>query len=173
MTHEEQKRMLHELYERHYRDVYRYARYLLGSHEEALDAVQETFLRAFRGIHSFKQKSTIKTWLLSITRHYAIDYLRKHGVSSNKHSSLSDHFVMADPTRSSDMKMEIENALKCLKHDYRQVFILRNVMDLSVRDTAAILRWSESKVRTTLHRSNMQMREFLGVDMKGGASHRV
>lgn len=173
MTHEEQKETLHELYELHYRDVYRYARYLLGSHEDALDAVQETFLRAFVGIDKFEHKSTARTWLLSITRHYIFDHLRKHGSINSKHSQLNQLSVGENPSSAWDTKMEIENALTRLNPEYRQVFILRNVLDLSVRETASVLKWSESKVRTTLHRSNMQMRKFLGAGMKGGASHRV
>jgi RNA polymerase sigma-70 factor (ECF subfamily) len=61
----------------------------------------------------------------------------------------------------------LQHALTSLKKDYRQVVILRALKDFSVRETAEILGWTESKVRVTYHRALQKMKQSIGHDAEG------
>ncbi|MGZ4164914.1 MAG: RNA polymerase sigma factor [Tumebacillaceae bacterium] len=155
------KEGIHSLFDLYANDIYRYARFTLQDHAEAKDVVQEVFLRAFRQWDRFRQESSYKTWLLSITRNYMYDLLRKR----KKHSTFLDTYTppyFSDPTSTTDDLIVLEQSLAKLKDAYRQVIVLRHVEGLSVSQVAEILDWSEGKVRTTLHRALKQLRDEMG-----------
>jgi RNA polymerase sigma-70 factor, ECF subfamily len=150
---------IEELFHLYSSDVYRFARYLAPADVDGKDVVQEVFLRAFRGWNK-QDISNPKAWLLQITRNYVFDLLRKKRVESNyKERHKPDLSRVSVPLNT---LLELEDAVVHLKLDYRQVFILRCVHDLSVEETAAILGWSEAKVKTSLHRALKELRVALG-----------
>ncbi|MCF8567315.1 RNA polymerase sigma factor [Alicyclobacillus tolerans] len=140
-------------------DVYRFARYLAPADVDAKDVVQEVFLRAFRGWND-QGISNPKAWLLQITRNYVFDLLRKKRVESKYQEKHKPD--LSRVSVSLNTLIELEDAVLHLKLDYRQVFILRCVHDLSVEETAEILGWSEAKVKTSLHRAIKELRIALG-----------
>ncbi|QSO48750.1 RNA polymerase sigma factor [Alicyclobacillus mengziensis] len=157
---------IESLYEMYAHDVYRFARYTLGDSMVASDVVQEVFLRAIRSWQKFRNDANRKTWLLAIARNYMYDYLRqkKKWEMSEEHP---EPFVR-DPTFSVDNTLALEDSLMALKKTYRQVFVLRHIEDLSVSQTAKILGWSESKVRTTDYRAVRKLQHDLAPDFQGG-----
>lgn len=136
-------------------DLYRFALYSVGNHDDAKDIVQDVFLKAYRSFGNFRQEAQCKTWLFQIAKNQIRDHFRRSRVRKTafrKENKVPNRFTEFD----SDI--EIQDALSRLKENFRQVLILRFIEDLSVRDTADILHWSEAKVRTTQHRALKQLR---------------
>lgn len=150
------------LFELYADDIYRFARYSAPTSVDARDVVQEVFLRAFRSWDGFREDANAKTWLFQIARNYIYDLLRKKRTEiayREKHKpDLSEVSVPLDTL------LELEDALSKLKPDYRQVFLLRCIQDHTVEDTAAILDWTQGKVKTNLHRAIQELRKILGAE---------
>ena len=161
-TPEEEIAYLHELYAD---QIYRYAHLTLGNGTDAMDVVQEVFLRAFRSWNTYRHEANTRTWLLSITRNYITDVIRKKQsekrlLDSYKASQLHEN------TNDEQSILEIEELLAQLKPTYRQVVILRYVDDLSMYETAKVLGWSEGKVRVTSHRALKKLRSLMGPNFR-------
>lgn len=151
-----------ELYQKYHHDVFQFLFYMVRNREQAEDLVQEVYIRVFKSYNRFEGKSSEKTWLFSIARNVAIDYFRKQkgwkerilekfDWSSNQ--VKDDHPI---PEEVAVQREEIKWVYKCLEYctvDQRAVVILRFIHDLSIAETAEALGWTESKVKTTQHRS--------------------
>lgn len=153
-------------------DVYHFLVYLLSS-SDVEDLVQEVFIKALKGIDRYEGAASPKTWLLAIARHVAIDEIRKRKTAKWKGLlfSSSDTDVLDLPGGQHTpedillIQEEFDEALQLigkLKRTYREVIILRGIKQLSVEETAAILQWSENKVRSTYHRARKALRKELG-----------
>jgi RNA polymerase sigma-70 factor (ECF subfamily) len=155
------KETLRSLYDRYSNDIFRYAYSVLGDSGDAYDAVQEVFLRAHRAMNSFRHDAHPKTWLMAIARNYTVDVLRKKQ-KDRKYLTYQDVLEFSDVSTSLEAVMELKDAISQLKHDYREVLVLRYVDEFSIRETALLLGWSEKKIRNTAHRAMTKLREILG-----------
>jgi len=162
---------IREVYQPFYQDVYQFCLYFTNHEEEAKDLTQETFIKALKSIDKFQGRSSTKTWIISIARNTTIDHHRK-----KKFQRLLPHKWAKEQITSTSTDYEVENqgdwevlqkSLMKLKSDYRQVVILRALKDFSVKETAEILGWSESKVRVSYHRALKEMRKTVGLDSEG------
>lgn len=145
-------------------EIYRFARYSVPQSVDAKDVVQEVFLRAYRAWGKYRKDANPRTWLFQIARNYIYDLLRKKRV---EHEYLQKHKPdVSDVSVPLDTLIEFEDAVSKLSPDKRQVFVLRGIQDFSVQDTAQILEWSESKVKTTFHRAIQDLRKSLGEDQR-------
>ncbi len=151
-----------ELYNNYHQDVFQFLFYMVRNREQAEDLVQEVYIRVFKSYHRFEGKSSEKTWLFSIARNVAIDYFRKQKGWKDKlleRFDWSSSQVKDDdpiPEEITVQKEEIQWVYKCLEYctaDQRAVIIFRFLHDLSISETAEALGWSESKVKTTQHRT--------------------
>lgn len=167
-----------ELYQKYHQDVFQFLFYMVRNREQAEDLVQEVYLRVFKAHQRFEGKSSEKTWLFSIARNAAIDYFRKQKGWKEKilekfdwsTNQVKDEYPM--PEEITVQKEEIKLIYHCLQFctmDQRAVIILRFIQDQSIAETAKILGWTESKVKTTQHRSLKQLRSKLEpFQVKGG-----
>lgn len=151
-----------ELYQKHHHDVFQFLFYMVRNKEHAEDLVQEVYIRVFKSYQKFEGKSSEKTWLFSIARNVAIDFFRKQKGWKERildKFDWSTNQVMDEypiPEEITVQKEEIKWIYKCLEFctiDQRTVIILRYLQDLSIAETAHVLGWTESKVKTTQHRS--------------------
>ncbi len=154
-------------------DVYQFLIYRMGS-TDVEDLVQEVFIRAIKGLDSFKGNAQPKTWLFSIARNVALDELRKR--SRNKWKSYLTFDANQEPVTEETpdtLFQEIEEnqklyeAIQSLKSNYRDVIILRGIKDLTVTETSSILNWSENKVRSTYHRAKKALQKQLEHELGG------
>lgn len=146
-------------------DVYTFLAYFLTS-RDVEDLVQETFARATRGIAVYDGTASPKTWLMRIAHNVAVDHVRRR-----RPVAISDDLIEAVAGSGPDVadavirREEAQRMLAYLastKRAYRQVVVLRAVMDYSIRDAAEVLGWSESKVSVTYHRALKVLREQFG-----------
>ena len=132
------------------------------------DMVQEVFIRALRKMNTFQELSNPKTWLFSIARNIAIDEMRKQKKEKDKQQQLL-HFQgqsysnsPEDIYRLNETNKEIYQTIQTLKQNYCDVLILKGIKELSVKETAEILDWSENKVKVTYNRALKALAKKIG-----------
>ena len=149
-------------------DTYTLAYRLLGNEEDARDVVQETYLRAYKGIERFRGESQFSTWLYRITANCAATYLGRR--TRHRHEELNDETPVADtsPDRdpqglamASNLRDRLSVALEDLPPRLKAVIVLRDVYDLPHEAIAAELGISESAAKVRLHRARRRLREQL------------
>ncbi|GEN89549.1 RNA polymerase sigma factor [Oceanobacillus sojae] len=150
------KELISDWFDYYADDVYRFLIYYMST-PDVEDLVQEVFMRAIDRYPSFKGESSPKTWLISIARHLAIDETRRQNRKDwrklIKTHSFHTEISPEDQQISEERKIVLHQAIEKLKDDYRSVVILRGIEELSVTETAQVLKWTESKVRVTFHRA--------------------
>jgi RNA polymerase sigma-70 factor (ECF subfamily) len=151
-----------ELYQKYHHDVFQFLFYMVRNKEHAEDLVQEVYIRVFKSYDRFEGKSSEKTWLFSIAKNVAIDFFRKQKGWKERlfekfdWSTIQVRDEYPIPEEITVQKEEIKWVYNCLEFctmDQRAVIILRFIQDLSIAETAQALGWTESKVKTTQHRS--------------------
>jgi RNA polymerase sigma-70 factor, ECF subfamily len=137
---------------------------MLGNAQEAEDAAQETFLRAYSGLSQYQSEHKFSTWLFAIANHHCIDRLRKRRVSF---VSIDDNPILENitgeaplPERQALMReqsAEMQKLLQELEPDYRLPLILRYWEDYSYEDIAATLDITIAAVKSRLFRARQQV----------------
>ena len=172
---------------RHNRLLFRSARGVVGDDAEAQDVVQETYLRAFASMRSFRADAALSTWLARIAINVALDVQRRRGrtVPLDDTQDLGAEAPLqharaftAPLTDSPDAAAErsrlhtrLQRAIESLPAIYRSVFILRAVEDMSVDETAACLGISGAVVKTRYLRARSMLRDALGAQIEPHARH--
>jgi len=155
-----------ELVRATYADTYTLARRLTGNEEDASDVVQESYLRAYRGLHRFRGDAQFSTWLYRITANCAATHMGKRSRRRTEALPDDDAVIDVDPERdpaasaaASDLRDRLETALEGLPDKLRAVVVLRDVYDLPHEAIAAELGISESAAKVRLHRARRQLRD--------------
>lgn len=154
------------LVQEHMRRVYDLAFSFVQSHDDADDVAQETFVRAYHSISSFRGDAGLGTWLYRIATNLALDRLRQRQRMAERRVSLDDPVVAglpnaSDAAMSADLQLQIERALHMLPTLQRAVVILRHMDGLSTKQVSGILRCSEGTVKTHLYRGLRKMKHLL------------
>ena len=129
-------------------------RYIVLSHDDADDVLQNTFLKAWNNITSFRGKSKLQTWLCSIAINEALDFLRKnkkHGGNTDDYLSVSDRLTADeyfDGDRAHAMLMQ---AVAALPEVQRTVFNLRYFDNMKYSEISKILNTSEGALKASYH----------------------
>jgi len=161
-----------ELMRRHNRRLYRLARATLRDDAEAEDALQEAYLAAYRSIAKFRGDANLATWLSRLVLNECLGRLRKSARRQNVIPMVAGEDDMATTTPDvrevpeqafarAQMRTLIERKLDALPEDFRTVFVLRAVEELSVEETAACLGIPEATVRSRHFRARSLLRESL------------
>jgi RNA polymerase sigma-70 factor (ECF subfamily) len=153
----------------------RIAQNVTHNREDSQDAVQESFLKALQHLSEFREHSQFSTWLFRITVNQALMKLRKRRTTIDV--SLDEAFradedllprEVADGApnpeelyRASELRDILIKALQELRPILRTVFVLRDVEELSIDQTAEVLDLSPSAVKSRLWRARLQLRELL------------
>lgn len=169
------------LVERHTQRVYRTLVGLLGNPDEARDAVQDTFLKAFKSLPAFERRARFSTWLTSIASNTGIQRLRdrKSLESLDDDGSSIEEFrprqVRAwddDPEQlysKEQRRALVEQAIRRLPAKYRVVLMLRDVEQISTKDAAAALGLGVPALKARLVRGRLMLREALAPHFIQGA----
>src|SRR5437764_378157 len=164
-----------ELVERYDRRLFRLAEHITHNREDAQDAVQEAFLKTFEHVDDFRERSQFSTWLIRITVNQALMKVRKR--RTTKEAPLDEDFQAGEDVfprevadwapspeelyRVSELRDILINALEGLRPILRTVFVLRDIEELSIAQTAEILHLTPSAVKARLWRARLQLREIL------------
>jgi RNA polymerase sigma-70 factor (ECF subfamily) len=161
--------------------VYRVARHLVGSREEAEDLVQETYARAFRSWRSFQPGTNLRAWLLRILTNLNIDRGRRQQRTPDLQPlEEGDYFLYnrlesaADGRDDEDAVVErlsqndVVAALSEVPHDFRDVVVLVDIGDFSYADAAQILDIPIGTVMSRLHRGRRILKTAMADSAVGG-----
>jgi len=159
------------LMERHYRRLYRIALSYLRQPEDALDVVQEAFVKAFRSASRWDGSAEAGPWLGRITVNLSIDRWRRNRRRAQTFTPLAedDHASeLADGSPSADQRVQrreagerLAAALHRLPDRQRAVVVLRHYQDMSLEEIAGTLGMSLGTVKSSLHRALGRMRASL------------
>ena len=159
-----------ELVRRTYRDTLQLATRLAGDEHDARDIVQDTYLRAYRGLRRFRGDSRFRTWLFRITvncasTHAARALRHRHVVltSDDAERAPSEQVVPDSGAETLSLRADLEAALAGLAPKLRAVVVLRDIYDLPHDAIAAELGISQAAAKVRLHRARQQLRERLFV----------
>jgi RNA polymerase sigma-70 factor (ECF subfamily) len=172
-------RAFEALMRRHNRLLYRLARSILKDDAEAEDAVQEAYLAAYRNIAGFRGDAKLATWLARIVMNEAYVRLRKRKravvislepdhAGENRETLLEEEAMAEDKAERpeaaamrTELRRLLERRIDALPEQFRTVFILRDVEELSVEETAECLDVPAATVRTRAFRARALLRESL------------
>jgi RNA polymerase sigma-70 factor (ECF subfamily) len=143
-------RALERFFHAYQAQVYTLCLRLLGRAEEAEDATQAAFVQAFRGLHRFGGRSSVKTWLYRIAMNEALMILRRR---RNAPTALDDDFMAADNTLHVAEQLAIQTALAGLNADHRAVLVLRFWEQLEYEEIAQVLNISLPATKMRLSRA--------------------
>jgi len=170
---------IREIYERHSRGIFNYARRLVGDHQWAEEILQETFLRAFSRAETFRQGARVSTWLYRIAMNLCYDHLRSprnrpkvslserlpmggDGASADLAERLES--PMATPgslVEESEMSMLVKEAISELPHKERNVVMLRHFHGLKFREIAEVTGLTTRTVQNCLSRAREKLARSL------------
>lgn len=159
------ERAFSELMRLHQRDVFKLALKLLGNYELALDASQETFIRAWRALPRFRGDSAISTWLHRITVNTSFNVSKK--AKRHRTLELNDEGIEADGESPEEAGERVElterlrNALGQLAPNLRVVVVMKDLQGYSHAEVAKALSISVSAAKVRLHRARRALREML------------
>lgn len=182
-----EKHLFHDLIRPLERPIYLTLYSLLRNEAEAEDAAQETAIKVFLNLQSFRGDSEFRTWVLSIARNEGFGRLRKqasrredsldaesdgHGGGVNPAILTSWREIPAETLERKEVATLLRSAVEALPEIYRSVVFLRDVEEMGVRETASILGISEAAVKVRLHRARAMLQRDLAPKLKGVAPRR-
>ena len=157
--------------------IYRLGLRMLGNEQDAEDVLQNTFLNALTHLSGFEGRSSILTWLYRIAVNESLMSMRRGKPEVNiddvDTSDDTDDFsptqfvdwgsLPEDVLLSTEGKQALDRAIQNLPEKLRMVFLLRDIQELSIKETADALGLTESNVKIRLLRARMSLREQLSV----------
>jgi RNA polymerase sigma-70 factor (ECF subfamily) len=157
--------------------IYRLGLRMLGNEQDAEDVLQNTFVSALTHLSTFEGRSSVLTWLYRIAVNEALMILRRGRPEVNiDDTDSSDENDNISPTQfvdwgalpedellSAEGKQALDNAIQTLPESLRMVFLLRDIQELSIKDTADTLNLTEANVKVRLLRARLMLREQLSL----------
>ena len=160
-----------EIVRAHEKVVYHMALQTLGNREDAEDAAQDVFLKAYTSLKSFRGESKISVWLYRITNNVCIDMLRRRketvSLSGNEGEEAGEIELPdenSDPAalaQRRDLQEHLAAALQHLPQDQREAFLLRAVAELSYDEIAQTLGLDLGTVKSRIFRARKKLCEIL------------
>lgn len=147
--------------------VYNLAYRMLGNPQDAEDAAQEIFLRAYARLERFDQTRRFSTWLLTVASNYCIDRLRRRRFAWLTLDDVAFWLPSERPgpernALARERQVVVQQALQRLPENYRLVIVLRYWHDLSYEEIAEVSGLTVSTIKTRLHRARNMLAETLG-----------
>lgn len=167
-----ERAVLDVLFTRHRETAYRVAYRLLGNPEDALDAVQEGFIKAMKHVQGFEARCSFKTWLLRIVSNAALDLGRQRRRRETLREVVAEQVTQtggctpahADPARETeenDLREALNEALLQLPESQRRTFVLHVDGGLCYREIADLMEISIGTVMSRLYYARQKLKHLL------------
>ena len=146
--------------------VYRLALRMCGNAHDAEEVAQEAFVAAWKGLPSFRGESKFSSWLYQLTTNAAIDFLRRE----KRHRAatpLEDELEPTSPdtpqqaVEEDEVRQALQQALDSLTPEHREIFLLRQMRQLSYEEIGRLLNLEPGTVKSRLSRAKKQLRQIL------------
>jgi RNA polymerase sigma-70 factor (ECF subfamily) len=152
---------------RKYQDrIYNLCRYMLQDPENAQDAAQDVFLKAYKALKDFRPESSLYTWIYRIAVTTCLDYRRKSRRETFRTEPLSEDLPSVEPLpeelyESGEIPDSIQLALQKLPEKLKAAIVLREIEELSYEEIAEVLHTSPGTVKSRISRAREQLRDLL------------
>ena len=182
-----EKHLFHELIRPCERGVYLMLLGLLRNEAEAEDAAQDTAIKVFQNLHNFRGDSQFRTWVLSIARNEGLGRLRKQAtrredsLEADTDEQTGDYTpailtswreIPSEALQRKELGAMLRAAIDELPPIYRNVVLLRDIEEMDVRETAAVLGIADGAVKVRLHRARALLQKHLAPQLRGFAPER-
>ena len=158
----------------HQKNMYNLALRLTGNEQDALDASQEAFIKAYTKLGSFRGGSRFSAWLYRVTYNICLDMLRKNGRSNVISLNYTDsdgeegeyeipdsRLTPEDALEMKELTEAINEAMEHLSPEHRQILALREGADMSYADISALLGINEGSVKSRISRARKSLAKIL------------
>lgn len=177
-----EKSLFYELISPYQKSVYLAAYSVLQNEADAEEVAQEAFLKALSHLASFRKESKFSTWLIQIAVNEARMKRRKdrkslfESMDEQSATEEGDYIprdfadwreIPSEALQQKELRRALERALNGLDSKYREVFVMRDIENFSIAETAEALGISEASVKTRLLRARLQMRDALAPGYDG------
>ena len=169
-----------ELILSYHKKVLNLAYRMLGSVSDAEDAAQEIFIKVFRTLYSFNERSAFSTWLYKVATNVCLDILRKRKrqnggamVSINRYNSQDDEYELPieddapspyEEAQKKEAMRALNSALDLLSEEQRAVIVMRDINGLSYEEIADVMECSLGTIKSRINRSRLALRKLLEKD---------
>lgn len=162
-----------DLVERHSRSLFRVAYRLLGNEEDADEAVQETFLKAYKALERFERRSNFGTWIYRIAINCSLDLRQKKlpgravqiaeepEPESNEVQVAAEGVTAEQVVFGHQVSHKIQKAMSQLTQTERTAFVLRHMEGKSIEEIAKVLGLKENSTKNSIFRAVQKMRRAL------------
>ncbi|CAN5478363.1 RNA polymerase sigma factor RpoE [soil metagenome] len=151
----------------HQKGVWRMVRRYIKSDADAADVTQQVFVRAFKGLLSFRGAASVKSWLFRIAINCSLSWIRDHRRERPGELPLEDDAVAEEPTGIANISggqeaQRLRAAIALLPTKQKLVLELRVFDDLPFKEVAALAECSENTAKVNFHYAVKRLREILG-----------
>lgn len=147
------------------KSIYNYLYRLCQNRDDALDLTQDTFIKVYNNLHKFNTNMAFRPWLYRIAHNNYVDYIRLKKDHIDIYSEeFTDFSSPEDIIISRDSMKSIDSFVKSLPYNYRAVFLLRTIDELSFKEIGSILKISDSSARMRY----LRVRKKISSMLKGG-----
>ena len=176
-----EKKLFYELVKPYQGRVYSAALAVLRNEADAEDAAQEAILKAFTHIKQFRAEARFSTWLIQIAVNEAL--MRRRRAHSEIMEPIGERQeedgnytprdfadwreIPSEALERKEIRQKLAEAVAMLTQKYREVFILRDVQQLSIEESAEVLGISRASVKTRLLRARLMLRDMLAPGLSG------
>lgn len=182
-----EKELFYELIRPHERSVYVAALAILQNEADAEEVAQDTFLKALTHLGQFRRQAKFSTWLIQIAVNEARMRRRKSHPEMmrplDEHADEEGYYtprefadwreIPSEALERKEIRNALVSALSSLTQIYREVFVLRDVHDLSIEETAEALGVSQGAVKSRLLRARLMLRDLLAPGLEGVWNNRL
>ncbi len=163
--HDDAGMIINDLMKEYGHDIWSYAYVMTKRREAADDLMQDVFLSAFRQMHSFRGESSIKTWLLTMTRNKCLNYLKSAFL---RKVTLMDIIRSPETVHSAEQQLidriqtqEIWNIVMKLPVKYREVILLEAHYGYTEQEMAELLNVPNGTIKSRLHRARARVEKAI------------
>jgi RNA polymerase sigma factor (sigma-70 family) len=148
--------------------LFRIGMSILSNDTEVEDAMQTAYINAYQHLSQFEQRSSLITWLTRIMLNQCYEQQRRGRLAATieQDNNFTNMTTPANILANKELSVILEQAIANLPEKYRLVFVLREIEDLSVRETSEALSIEEANVKVRLNRAKVRLRENLNGYMK-------
>ena len=165
-----EKRLFEQIMRSYNQKLYRIGMSILNHDMETEDAMQTAYINAYEHLGAFEARSSFATWLTRIMLNECLARKkRRQKLKMNLENLHLNHVNMTTPAHvlaNKQLSVVLENAVGQLPEKYRLVFVLREIEEMSVKQTSETLSIEEANVKTRLSRAKMMLRDSLHGVMK-------
>jgi RNA polymerase sigma-70 factor (ECF subfamily) len=149
--------------------LYRHIRRLVILHEDADDALQNTFINAWRNINNFRDECSLYTWLYTIATNEALTLINKRKRNTTvSFNDLESHFANSHEGSTyfdgDDAQVKLQNAILQLPEKQRIVFNLKYYDDMTYKDMSIVLNTSEGALKASYHHAVKKIEKIITAD---------